>query len=338
MKRFIALLSILFMVTGCSSMEQRIEKNIYEDLKEKYNIEQAEVTSIEEQHAPAPFIVYALDRIFNGKNYDVEIEVSDSTSTTMTGLVNNRKMSLKRSDYVKQKHDRLKELDEDYQDKINQLAEMGLEIEKVTEGSAHQIYQEGTRLIDFTIESEEALFDVVEFYDLLSSLSNDILENIDTLAQVELTVPTKVYYTLYDSYELSDEEIESLFQKDATETFKIEYKDEEYPVDRLDAMRTAIELNEQMDVEKVQAFQEIETVLHDSSISVYHRDLDQTAIHLLRFINSDHLDDEKILELIELLQEMNFDESYIEFVNRSTGEEQNKIGDIQTIADVEEYF
>lgn len=100
MKRFFTLFFAVLFMAGCSSTETKMEEAITEYLDEGYNITEVDVTSIEKEKVNVPFMVYALDRVFNGKNYDVEIEVGDSISTKITGWVNNRELILRNNNYI----------------------------------------------------------------------------------------------------------------------------------------------------------------------------------------------------------------------------------------------
>ena len=148
MKRFFTLFFAVLFITGCSSTETKIEKAATEYLDEAYNITEVNVTSIEKEKVNVPFIVYALDRAFNGKNYDVEIEVGDSISTEMTGWVNNRELALRNNNYILRKDEQLRERSETYQNKLDELLEMGIQVEKATEGHEYKLYNEGIRLIN----------------------------------------------------------------------------------------------------------------------------------------------------------------------------------------------
>lgn len=331
-KRFFTLsFAVLFMV-GCSSTETKIEEAVAEDLNEGYNITEMNVTSIEKEKVNVPFIVYALDRVFNGKNYDVEVEVGDSISTKITGWVNNRELVLRNNNYIIQKDEQLRERSETYQNKLDELLAMGIYVEKATEGHEYKLYNEGIRLINFEIESENETFNGKEVYQLLTDLSEEILENIDTTVELELTLLAKTYR----SYEAQGE-AEHLTTEQVVE-IKIPYEEGNKVIDRLNSTLTAAELNYQFDEDLVEKIQELDLILVESTLKDRVDQADTEFIHEMSFVNSSEIKDETILELMNLLREEGFHKSYVTFINRPSGDRLIQVDRIQKIEDIENYF
>lgn len=331
-KRLFTLFFTILLLTGCSFTERRIEKVASEYLDEGYNITDVNVTSIEKEKVNVPFIVYALDRVFNGKNYDVEVEIGDSVSTKMTGWVNNRELYFRNSNYVPQKDEQLRKYSETYQNKLEELLEMGIQVEKVTEGHEYKLYNEGIRLVNFEIKSEYETFDGEKVYQLLTDLSEDILENIDTMIELELMLPAKTYR----SYEALGEG-EDLIKEEVVE-IEIPYEEDKKVLDRLNSTLTAAELNHQFDENIIKKIKELDLIFVESMLKNRVDKLDIEFIHEVSFVNSSEIKDETILKLMDLMREEGFQESYVTFINRPSGERLNQVGKVQTIEDVEKYF
>lgn len=331
-KRFFTLLFAILFMTGCSSTETKIEEATAGYLDEGYNTTEVNVISIEKEKVNVPFIVYALDRAFNGKNYDVEIEVGDSISTEMTGWVNNRELALRNNNYILRKDEQLRERSETYQNKLDELLEMGIQVEKATEGHEYKLYNEGIRLINFEIESENETFNGEEIYQLLTDLSEEILENIDTTVELELTLPVKAYR----SYEAQGEAEHSITEQEAE--IKIPYEEDRKVIDRLNSTLTAAKLNHQFDEDLIEKIQELDLVFVESTLKDRVDQADTEFIHEISFVNSSEIKDETILELMNLLREEGYHKSYITFINRPNGERLNQVDKIQTIEDIENYF
>src|SRR5699024_8794875 len=317
---------------GCSSTETKMEEAITEYLDEGYNITEVDVTSIEKEKVNVPFMVYALDRVINGKNYDVEIEVGDSISTKITGWVNNRELILRNNNYILKKDEQLRERSESYQNKLDKLLEMGIHVEKATEGHEYKLYNEGIRLINFEIESKNETFNGEEVYQLLTDLSEEILENIDTTVELELTLPAKTYR----SYEAQGE-AEHLTTEQVVE-IKIPYEEGNEVIDRLNSTLTAAELNYQFDEDLVKKTQELDLILVESTFKDRVDQVDTEFIHEISFVNSSEIKDETILELMDLLREEGFHDSYVTFINRPSGERLIQVDRIQKIEDIENHF
>lgn len=331
-KRLFTLFFTILLLTGCSFTERRIEKVASEYLDEGYNITDVNVISIEKEKVNVPFIVYALDRVFNGKNYDVEVEIGDSVSTKMTGWVNNRELYFRNSNYVPQKDEQLRKYSETYQNKLEELLEMGIQVEKVTEGHEYKLYNEGIRLVNFEIKSEYETFDGEKVYQLLTDLSEDILENIDTMIELELMLPAKTYR----SYEALGEG-EDLIKEEVVE-IEIPYEEDKKVLDRLNSTLTAAELNHQFDENIIKKIKELDLIFVESMLKNRVDKLDIEFIHEVSFVNSSEIKDETILKLMDLMREEGFQESYVTFINRPSGERLNQVGKVQTIEDVEKYF
>ena len=331
-KRLFTLFFTILLLTGCSFTERRIEKVASEYLDEGYNITDVNVISIEKEKVNVPFIVYALDRVFNGKNYDVEVEIGDSVSTKMTGWVNNRELYFRNSNYVPQKDEQLRKYSETYQNKLEELLEMGIQVEKVTEGHEYKLYNEGIRLVNFEIKSENETFDGEKVYQLLTDLSEDILENIDTMIELELMLPAKTYR----SYEALGEG-EDLIKEEVVE-IEIPYEEDKKVLDRLNSTLTAAELNHQFDENIIKKIKELDLIFVESMLKNRVDKLDIEFIHEVSFVNSSEIKDETILKLMDLMREEGFQESYVTFINRPSGERLNQVGKVQTIEDVEKYF
>ena len=331
-KRLFTLFFTILLLTGCSFTERRIEKVASEYLDEGYNITDVNVISIEKEKVNVPFIVYALDRVFNGKNYDVEVEIGDSVSTKMTGWVNNRELYFRNSNYVPQKDEQLRKYSETYQNKLEELLEMGIQVEKVTEGHEYKLYNEGIRLVNFEIKSENETFDGEKVYQLLTDLSEDILENIDTMIELELMLPAKTYR----SYEALGEG-EDLIKEEVVE-IEIPYEEHKKVLDRLNSTLTAAELNHQFDENIIKKIKELDLIFVESMLKNRVDKLDIEFIHEVSFVNSSEIKDETILKLMDLMREEGFQESYVTFINRPSGERLNQVSKVQTIEDVEKYF
>src|SRR5699024_509888 len=273
-------------MAGCSSTETKMEEAITEYLDEEYNITEVDVTSIEKEKVNVPFMVYALDRVFNGKNYDVEIEVGDSISTKITGWVNNRELILRNNNYILKKDEQLRERSESYQNKLDKLLEMGIHVEKATEGHEYKLYNEGIRLVNFEIKSETEVFNGEEMYQLLTGLSEDILENIDTAVELELILPAKVYR----SYE-GQEKVEDSITEQIVE-IEIPYEEDNKVIDHLNSTLTAAELNHQFDEDLVKRIRELDLKLVESTLKDRVDQVDTEFIHEISFINSSEIKDE----------------------------------------------
>ena len=324
MKRFFPLVILCLVVVGCSSTESKIEKSTLEYLEEVYNITDAEVENIEREYLFDP-VFGALARIFDGKDYRVTVKVNDSVSTTMTGVINNRKLNLRDDNYIQAKHETLRKDSNTYQKVLEELLQMGIVVENVSLGGNYELYHDDIRLLTFELEAQNVASDSKEVVHHLQTLSNYILEEIDTAIEMELILPV-----LYYSFEEFKEE---------TVQIKLSYEPEEKLIAKLDEGLLAAKLANQVDEVLQEEIEKFNLKLAESRFDrAYVLDEDKNFWHYLSFLALEGFGDEDILGVMELLRKEGFLETYVHFIFADGSTDGCQAQEVETTDDISRCF
>lgn len=327
MKRFFPLVILCLVVVGCSSTESKIEKSTLEYLEEVYNITDAEVEEIEREYLFDP-VFGALDRIFSGKYYRVTVKVNDSVSTTMTGVMNNRKLILRDDNYIQAKHETLRKDSNTYQKVLEELLQMGIVVENVffrPNSKFNELYHDGIRLLTFELEAQNVTSDSKEVVHRLQTLSNYILEEIDTAIEMELILP--VLY--YNSEEFKEETVQ----------IKLSYEPEEKLIAKLDEHLLAANLANQVDEDLQEEIEKFNLILSRSRFErEFVPDEDESFRHDLSFLALEGFGDEDILGVMELLRKEGFLETYVHFIFADGSTDGCQAQEVETTDDISRCF
>lgn len=326
MKRFFPLVILCLVVVGCSSTESKIEKSTLEYLEEVYNITDAEVEEIEREYWFDP-VFGALARIFDGKDYRVTVKVNDSVSTTMTGVVNNRKLILRDDNYIQAKHETLRKDSNTYQKVLEELLQMGIAVENVSLGANYELYHDDIRLLTFELEAQNVTSDSKEVVHRLQTLSNYILEEIDTAIETELILPVLSFS--YNSEEFKEETVQ----------FRLSYEPEEKFIAKLDECLLAANLANQVDEDLQEEIEKFNLILAGSRFDrEYVPDENDNFRHDLSLFALEAFGDEDILGVMELLRKEGFFETYVHFIFADGSTDRCQAQEVETTDDISRCF
>lgn len=321
LKKLFLLATFCLILTGCSSTTKEIEKATLDYLEKSYHITDAEVLSIEPTKQFGSAFVVGLERILAGRNYDVNVKVHDSVSTIMKGQVNERELIFRYDDYVPAKHETLKEESDTYHNLLNDIENMGIVVEEVTEGIDFELYHQDIRLLSYVLHAKKTDFDSEEVVQHLHKLSKHILENIDSTIEIKLQVPL-VFYSL-------DEFTEELVEIELTHTNEKKF------VEKLNRQMLHAHLTNQVNDNLRKEIEALNMKLASSRLVEKHQSNQDNFFHPELSLDAlkgyDHND---LLNIINLLREKGFDETYVDVYFANGYTDKCKVKQVKTLRDI----
>lgn len=327
-KILICIALLILLLVACTSKEEKVGLAAKEHLEKTYHLKDVEVVSVEYAPPPGAFIVFALDYLFNGKNYEVTLQANDMPIFEVVGTVNARELEFKDNDYVSAKHEKLLEEDETYQSVIEQLGDAGIEIITL-----YDHYFDGSkRVVHFNIDLNQATLPSEELADKLLTMSNMVLENIETTVSLKLSVNEKDIFAGEVREQLTEIEVVP-DEKDEHETFI------QTLGDQLVAINSVNRLKEVM-IEKLKAYYlsvNISRLNHLLSFEIENRDNKVVRHELwMNVLAGYELSD--LLEGFKFLQEEGFNDTFVMLTFKEGSTDYCQVKELQTIQDIERCY
>ena len=321
LKRLILLAAICLVLTGCRSTTKKIEEITLDYLEESYHITDAEVLSIEPSDQYGSIVVVILDRIFAGKTYDVRVKVNDSVSTIMEGKVNKRELIFRNDNYVSAKHEKLKEESEIYLHLLKDLENIGILLKDIDEGIDYELYHQDIRLLSYVLDAKTTEFDSEEVVQYLQNLSTHILENIDTTIEINLQLPL----LFYEQGEFIEEMNE----------IKFTHANEKKFVEKLNRQMLHAYLTTQVNENLRTEIEWLNMGLSSSWLAeIYHSKQDNFFQHEISLNALEGYDHNRLLDVINLLREEGFDETYVAVYFSNGYTEKCQVKQVKILEDV----
>ncbi|WP_061810539.1 hypothetical protein [Rossellomorea vietnamensis] len=124
MVKKISILIVIFFLSGCTSLEEKVSTFTEEEMEEVYG-EKVKMTSIEESTPIGATIIVVLTKIFTDV-YDLTFQSEDDPNFTFGGEISGDLENFE-EDYVQSKHEYLLERDKKYEEYQNVFKENGIE-------------------------------------------------------------------------------------------------------------------------------------------------------------------------------------------------------------------
>lgn len=329
MRQFIYLIFISITLIACNP-EKKAELTAKKHLKDVYHLEdEIETIDVKQRGSQIAFIVYALDLIFNGRNYDVSLQINEEYPIKVDGVVNNRRAKFEYDNYITSKHETLQKENKEYREMINQLSEMG-----INEFMIYDKYYDGSiRTIDNQIILDELDLDEEKLVTILHTISKKLLENVDSNISLQLTTNVNNYFINH----ISTSPIEIQLQP---------YNANEHDTlihllnNQLLALQTANLVNESM-------MEQFHTIKDKYNVFITRTDINyiseyrfDSALRLIRHeIEAEVLEGyntDNLLDFFKWLNENGFEHSFIKLFFPEESSQFCQVKNTQTIDDLEQ--
>ena len=332
MKKYIFLACFSLFLIACSSTEEKTGSAAIEYLEDMYHIdEEIKIISAEKISTPIHPLVSILDILFNGRDYNVVLEVNESIPFQVESVVNQRSLEVKDINYIEAKHEVFQKENQTYQHMMQELKELG--VEDIHIYDAH--FDDITQTIYNHIILNESDIEADEFVHILDQISKMLIENRQTDISLKISseVPTWQYNDLtIDTIDVS-----------LPAHSKDEYKEFAQLVDnQLSTLSEASLINKKLIKEFEVWEEEYNIELISSTISDLERDtsvypIKETFRHELEWRVLEGYEIEDLLDVIQLLEEKGFHHSYVDIKFTNEMPDFYPIKDMNTIEKLEAY-
>src|SRR5699024_10438584 len=157
------------------------------NLEDIYNIDEAIIISTAEKvNMPIHPLVRTLDVMFNGRDYNVVLEVNESILYQVDSVVNQRSLEVKDINYIEAKHEIFQKEKQTYQHMMQELKEFGVEDIHIYDTHFDDI----TQTVHNHVTLNELDVDADEFVHILDQMSEMLIENRQT--DISLKISSEV--------------------------------------------------------------------------------------------------------------------------------------------------
>lgn len=301
--------SILWTCTilaACHSPEEKAEQVAKTQLKEMYKLDNIETIQVEKNDPKVALPVYLLDILFNGRSYNVSLQVNEKYSIPVDGVVNNRSKTFDYNNYITNKHKILQKESKSYRTLINELEEQG-----INEYQVYDQYDDGAyRTIFYKMILDDTNIDSKKITNNLYKSAQLLLENLETKVRLQLTTKANNYYINHMATDEVNINIKPYFTNQK-KTFNYLLNNQ------LIAFQTANLVDDEM-IEKFYEISDIYNVFIATSsinyISDYHFDPDLRLVrHEMEAEVSEEYRLDDVFTFVKWLKEQGFNHSYIKF-------------------------
>lgn len=303
-------------------IEKRLESSVIHNLEAAYQfpLDQIEVISIKEKDDPYKYKLLGIDKIFTGKDYTVKMKVNEDIPIIVEGSINTRKRVLQGNNYIQNKHEALVQQDHTYQQEIEDIRNMHVEIIGVDEEHYYKTYHKGMRTLLFYLDVQDRHVDADELMRSLHRLAELILEYIET--DIALNLQFSILEYQGDQFEREEIQVKIYDeqQKNVLKGFERQ----------LQQVRSLHVIDEKL-IQELETFgTDIFTSLLYPSKSSRHNTVYE---HHFGLTMDEEFSEKTIPKIIDMLKEKGLGESYI-FLYYSNGRTHScKVGEIQKVED-----
>lgn len=319
---------LIFILSACSSQEDKVLTAAIEHLETTYHLEDIEGVSVEYNPLPIAFIVHALDYLFNGKDYDVVLQVNEPIPIDVEGVVNGRKLEFKNNNYVSSKHETFQKENEAYKQMMEQLEEFGLGEMVVCD----RYFDGAKRTVHFRLAFENVEISSDQLIHQLNIISEMMLENIDTNISMQLNVNASDLLGDRLRSEWIEIEIAPYDEKEYGNLVKI-------LEDQFAAIQSANRIDQELidDLEKFR-FSIVSSRLNDIDQKKRGKADNDLIRHELKMNVLKGYELENLLAGIQLLQEKGFDQTFLQLSFQEGSTTFCQVGKIRTVEDIEHCY
>src|SRR5699024_847208 len=310
MKKYIFITCFSLFLIACSSTEEKTGSAVIEYLEDIYHVDEEIKIISAEKVSTHPFMS-TLEIFFNGRDYNVVLEVNESIPVRVEGVVNQRSLEVKDMNYIEAKHEVFQKENQTYQHMMQQLDEFGVEDIQIYD----EHFSDFTQTIHHHITLDELDMNAEEFVHILEQMSEMLIENRRT--NISLKISSQVPIWQYNDLILSTIDVHLPAHS------KDEYEDFAQLIDnQISTLSEASLVNENL-LKEFEAWEkEYNIELISSTISDLERDtsvypIKETVRHELELRVLERYEMEDLLDVIHLLEEKGFNHSYvnIQFTN-----------------------
>src|SRR5699024_10022470 len=187
MKKYIFVACFSLFLMDYSSKEKKTGSAAIEYVEDIYHIdEEIKIISAEKVSMPIHLLVRALDDLFNGRDYNVVLEINKSIPFQVESVVNQRSLEVKDNNYIEAKHEVFKKENQTYQHMMQKLKEFGVEYIHIYD----TYFDDITQTIYNHIILNEPDIETDEFIHILDQMSEMLIENRQT--DISLKISSEV--------------------------------------------------------------------------------------------------------------------------------------------------
>jgi len=324
MKKIIYIIVLLLLLVACSIQEERVGSAAMEHLASTYHLDDVEVISVEQENPRYALIVYVMDRLSNGKNYEVIVQSNEAIPIEVEGTVNVRKLEYKNSNYVASKHQTYQEEHKEYQKLLRQLEDLGVEEIFLS----NRYFDETTRTIHFQIKLEHADISSDQLVDHLDKIADIMLENIDTNMSMKLAIQVKNLFADELRYELIEIELPPHDENDYEKLIQL-----------LDEQLSSVQSANKIDEAFIGMLEQFNLTVIRSRLNDLEKKADNELIrHELKMGVLADYEWEDLLAGIQQLQENGFNNTFVQLTFQQGSTDFCQVKRIQTTEDIEHCF
>lgn len=175
--------------------EKRLTAATIEELERVYHLpkDMLEVISIEEADDPYKNKLLGIDKIFNGKDYIVQVKVNEEFAFKIEGTINSRKRYFRGDNYIQKKHEVLLANQSSYQTLFDNVEKLGVKLDGVKEGTHYKRFRKGIRTLHFTFHVNDDQVDSGQLLTNFRSMAKEILAQVKTDVGLDIHIPIKEY-------------------------------------------------------------------------------------------------------------------------------------------------
>src|SRR5699024_131620 len=332
MKKYIFVACFSLFLIACSSTEKKTGSAAIEYLEEIYHIdEEIKIISAEKVSMPIHPLVSTLDVLFNGRDYNVVLEVNESIPFQVESVVNQRSLEVKDINYIEAKHEVFQKENQTYQHMMQELKEFGVEDIHIYD----TYFDDITKTIYNHIILNETYIDTDEYIHILDQMSEMIIESRQT--DISIKMAREVRQREYDNLTIDTRDVSLPAHS------KDEYKEFAQLVDnQLSTLSEASLIDEKL-IKEFEAWEEEYNIeLISSTISDLERDtsvypIKETFRHELKLKVLEGYEMEELLDVIHLLEKKGFHHTYVDIQFTNEFPDFYPIEDMDTFEKLEAY-